>query len=41
MRNRCMRCCCANNNIMNMQNHCNNKNLIENCCNNVGNNIQT
>ena len=41
MRNRCMRCCCANNNIMNMQNHCNNKNLIENCCNNIGNNIQT
>ena len=40
MRNRCMRCCCMNNNMMNMQNHCNNMNLIENCCNNVGNNTQ-
>ena len=37
MRNRCMRCCCMNNNFMNMQNKCNNPNLIENCCSNVGN----
>ena len=41
MRNRCMRCCCMNNNMMNKQNHCNNTNLIENCCNNVGHNIQS
>ena len=40
MRNRCMRCCCMNNNIMNMPNHCNNTNLIENCCNNVESSVQ-
>ena len=40
MRNRCMRCCCMNNNMINMQNHCNNPSLIENCCNNVGTSVQ-
>ena len=40
MRNRCMRCCCMNNNFMNNHNHCNNSNLIENCCNNVGKSVE-